>query len=390
MYTNIEFLGTEPIENMITSMHFQMDRIIFFGYQQIIKEYRKQTECFLKKYCNVKEVVFHAVSPKDLSSVVDAMKSVIVEEQKKGNELFFDVTGGESLILVAFGMLSKEYDLPMHMYDIEEDKLIELNKSTEKIISKFVKKQKVELTLERYIEMRGAKINHELDKKFLDKEDEKFMEYVRKLWLVIAANKEYWNPFSDVLKSQFAPNDDLYASADLDDVAKALKKYRDFHSVPLFKDFLTEVANTGALVDLRMKDGRCSFRYHSFAMKECLWKGGTILELHVYEEMKKNGTTDVDESVHIDWDGYIYGEFGKDVLNEIDVLAIKGNVPIFISCKSGKISEGNALQPMYELETVASRFGGKYARKVLATLQPITGVYAERAKEMGIELWCCE
>lgn len=56
MYTNIEFSGTEPIENVITSMHFQIDRIIFFGYQEIIKEYRKQTESFLKKYCNVKEV----------------------------------------------------------------------------------------------------------------------------------------------------------------------------------------------------------------------------------------------------------------------------------------------------------------------------------------------
>ena len=45
------------------------------------------------------------------------------------------------------------------------------------------------------------------------------------------------------------------------------------------------------------------------------------------------------------------------------------------------------LMALYELETITSRFGGKYARKVLATLQPVTGIYAERAKEMGIELW---
>ena len=50
------------------------------------------------------------------------------------------------------------------------------------------------------------------------------------------------------------------------------------------------------------------------------------------------------------------------------------------------MNEGQALVPMYELQTIATRFGGKYARKVLATVQPIQGVYVERAKELGIEL----
>lgn len=96
------------------------------------------------------------------------------------------------------------------------------------------------------------------------------------------------------------------------------------------------------------------------------------------------------QSVHIDWDGDIHiPRTAADVSNEIDVMALDGNTPIFISCKAGSMDEGKALNAMYELETVASRFGGKYVKKVLATLQPITGAYAERAKEMNIELLCC-
>lgn len=36
------------------------------------------------------------------------------------------------------------------------------------------------------------------------------------------------------------------------------------------------------------------------------------------------------------------------------------------------------------IQTVASRFGGKYAKKVLVTANTLGEVYMERAKEMGI------
>ena len=61
-------------------------------------------------------------------------------------------------------------------------------------------------------------------------------------------------------------------------------------------------------------------------------------------------------------------------------------MPKFISCKTGKMSPTNTLHALYELNTVASRFGGKYARKVLVSSRPINDVYRTRAQEMGIEV----
>ena len=67
-------------------------------------------------------------------------------------------------------------------------------------------------------------------------------------------------------------------------------------------------------------------------------------------------------------------------------MSLKGLIPIFISCKSGKMTEKNTLHALYELDTVANRFGGKYAKKVLVAPQGIVDVYKMRALAMGIEI----
>nr|MCR4841799.1 DUF1887 family protein [Eubacterium sp.] len=88
----------------------------------------------------------------------------------------------------------------------------------------------------------------------------------------------------------------------------------------------------------------------------------------------------------LDWDGCIHPGSGDDVINEIDVLSLAGNVVTFTSCKSGKLNGQSALHPLYELEAVAKRFGGRYARKRLVLIHPLGDVYVERAREMGIEV----
>ena len=51
MNINIEFLDVEPIENVITCMHHKMDKVIYFGYENIVQKYEKRTRDFLEKYC---------------------------------------------------------------------------------------------------------------------------------------------------------------------------------------------------------------------------------------------------------------------------------------------------------------------------------------------------
>lgn len=386
MFVNIEFLGGEPIENVITCMNFQIDKTIFFGYAGVIEEQREAAVHFLKKYCKVKEVIFQSLPHTDLPVILEMMRAAIRREIEQGNQVFFDVTGGESLILVAFGILSREFETPMHMYDVEGNRLIELEEGVEKSIGAEGVPQKVQWNLDSYIEMYGGVINYQLHKELKDADHPDFGAVVGKIWDVARKHDAWWNPFSDFCRKHFIPDAHLQVSVSARTVISALHAGRNNLTVPAkLNQILDDLERAGALDCVKHENGRYSFRYHSKSIQDCLWGGGSILELYTFLQ-ERNGTDDCRVGVHIDWDGVIHQASGIDVLNEVDVLALRGNIPTFISCKSGKMGSAQSLHALYELETVAKRFGGRYARKVLVTTKPMANVYLSRAEEMGIEV----
>lgn len=386
MVVNFEFLDEEPIENIITCMNFKIDKVVFFGYHEVIQKEKLRTEVFLKKYCDVQTVVFHALSHTDLQSTLSTMRKEVELERSRKNKVFFDITGGESLILVAFGILSKEIECPMHMYDIEADKLIELNDGIESKISEEIEHRKIKMTLELLIKMRGGTINNRLHKNIKELDDSAFIDDVEKIYQIAKNNWDYWNPFSDFLRNTMVPVNELRVSKDAHTVVNALNASTScLNTINKLNEIVDQFANAGILLDVVHQNGQYRFTFKSQEIKDCLWEGGSILELHTcLRESKKS--SECKSGVHLDWDGVIHEQAGRDVFNEIDVLSIEGNVPIFISCKSGKMNAQQKLHALYELDTVTKRFGGKYAKKVLVTTKELGDVYNERAKEMGIEV----
>ena len=388
MVVNFEFLDDEPIENLITCMNFKIDRVVFFGYHKTIEEQKDRTEKFLQKYCGVQTVVFHALSQHDLQSTLNSMRKEVQYERSQKNQIYFDITGGEDLILVAFGMLSKEFEMSMHMYDVTAGKLIELDKGACDDLSKSAGARTVPMTLDMLVEMRGGRINNNLHKGIKDANDPEFMDDAEKIYQVARQNWDCWNPFSDFLRNKMASEDltslqvSLNTHMVLDALAKSKTKLNDVYKLNAIIDSL---AAEGILLDVNHSDGFYGFRFKNQAVKECLWEGGSVLELHIYRE-EVGHSSDCRVGVHLDWDGIIHDGPGVDVLNEIDVLSLNGNVPTFISCKSGKMGADASLHALYELETVAERFGGKYARKVLVSAKNLEPVYFKRAAEMGIEV----
>lgn len=384
MTVNFGLLGDEPIENLITCMNFEIDKAVFFGYNRTLKEQKEKTERFLKENCGVREVSFHALSQKDLRSSVRTMRREVRREFLQHNDLYFDITGGKPLSLVAVGILAKEFDLPIHLYDIPSGRLTEL-KVGRPVIRDHVPRKTVPMSLELLIEMHGGKINERFQKDYKERSDTDFSEDIRKLYEVSVRNTEYWNPFSDFLKTALA-SDDLQVCRELPEVKNALSSSRTALKTRKTLDRLVdELAETGALTGVERENGQYRFRFKNREIRECLRDGGSLLELYTfYQEAERS--RDCRCGVHIDWDGVIHRKPGIDVLNEIDVLALEGYTPVFISCKSGKLDGQQTLHALYELETVASRFGGKYAKKILVTMKNPGTVYRERAREMGIEL----
>ena len=388
MVVNFEFLGGEPIENLITCMNFKVDKVVFFGYHKVIEEQKARTEKFLKKYCEVQTVVFHPLSQSDLQSTLNTMRKEVQHEHCQKNQIYFDITGGESLILVAFGMLSKEFETSIHMYDIVADKLIELDEGAKASISKDVEARKIPMSLKLLVKMHGGKINKKLHKEIKGIDDSEFMDDVEKIFQIAKQNWDCWNPFSDFLRATMIPVDaetlqvSKRAQTVIDALSASTTKLKTVRKLNEIVDALTEA---GALTDVDHENGHYRFRFKNQEIKDCLWEGGSILELHTCHKEARH-SSECQVGVHLDWDGVIHDQPGVDVLNEIDVLTLDGNVPTFISCKSGKMGAQQSLHALYELETVARRFGGKYAKKVLVTTKDLQPVYMERAAEMGIEV----
>ena len=79
------------------------------------------------------------------------------------------------------------------------------------------------------------------------------------------------------------------------------------------------------------------------------------------------------------------GEKRDAVTNEIDVMAVRGIQPVFISCKTCEIRT----EALNELAILRDRFGGTGSRALIVTSASASrgrNVMRRRASELGIEV----
>ena len=197
-----DFLDEDAIENIITCLEYKLDKVIYFGSNELIKLNRSRIKYALLNICNVDNVEFFAIESKNLDALIENLERVILKELIPTNHLFFDVTGGEGLNLVAFGMLSQKHNLALHMYDILSGELTQLN-NIGYTLDQCCKKQNIKLDLSQYIRMQGGIINQELQKDCKNVDNPELVPYIDGLWSVVKKYAPQWNMFSNFLKNEF-------------------------------------------------------------------------------------------------------------------------------------------------------------------------------------------
>ncbi|MBS6183473.1 MAG: DUF1887 family CARF protein [Clostridium celatum] len=133
-------------------------------------------------------------------------------------------------------------------------------------------------------------------------------------------------------------------------------------------------------ISYRKEKDKITVNFNNGYIKAFIFKSGTWLEIEINKLI--NSIEEVDEAkngVMFLWD-----DENQAVRNELDVVAVKDSVPIFISCKdSDKYNE----MALNELNVYAEKFGGENSYKILvATKEPIKSPVRTRAKEMDIHL----
>ena len=222
-----------------------------------------------------------------------------------------------------------------------------------------------------------------------------FKRDIHAMWEICRQNARLWNTQLCV----FEAAERLTGAADAltvrvpteqlrEEVERSGGKFRFFWQI------INGLTDAGLLCDFDSDDEMTCVTYKNEQVKRCLTVAGRALEMKVFlaalEATENDGTktyNDVMNGVCIDWDGDVRADRdGYDTENEIDVLMMHGMVPVFVSCKNGYVDKDE----LYKLHAVATRFGGKYAKKVLVATSlgdsDFSNYLRQRAEDMGIRL----
>ena len=133
-------------------------------------------------------------------------------------------------------------------------------------------------------------------------------------------------------------------------------------------------------ITLRNTTDKITIDFLNNYLKAFIFKSGTWLEIETNKLINK--IDEIDESKNGVM--FLWNDSNEIVRNEVDVVAVKDSVPIFISCKdSDKYNE----MALNELNVYAEKLGGDNSYKILvATKAPIKSPVKIRAKEMGINI----
>jgi hypothetical protein len=349
--TVIELFDESKTENIISILCEKYDRIVFVGDKTVMNDIAAENAGrFVKN--NFPEIQFSFVYPKadDVKSAVEALDDIITEY----GDCCFEATGGSDAVLIAVGIISERYNLPIINYDVRNP-------------GKVTKR----LSLHQVVELNGGVV--EDFENNIRTADSVLRKDVSFLWRMGRNDPEFWIKGGKLLGECQAHLSGLK-------VHIRNRTLREFESV-----FLNKLSSAGFIEELQTRNNTLTFYYRDDKIRRILIKAGNLLELvtffAVYSRIPESdvyrGVTLVHESESPD-------EF---VRNEVDVMFMQGLQPVFVSCKAGNISK----DALYELETVATRFGGKYAKKMLVTgciRQNCTNYeyFEKRAKSMGITL----
>ena len=367
--TVLEFFDKNPLENLVTALTLRPDRIIFFGSAELMQQQREACMTLLKQKKINTEVIWQRVDCENLPLLIEVLTRTVESEPA----CIIDVTGGEDLVLVAAGAvyqkLNSTHNLQLQRFDLASGRFFDCD-GDEKVLNS----ELPHLTVSENVALRGGIVRYQSSEGSGTEPWELTAELKKAvdcLWRISCRDPSQWNSAISVLRGQEKRpdrNKSLQVTVNLARLKKAVER-TDAGYCYLYA-LLHELRDNGLFLDFIETEDKISYRYRDAQLFRLLAKAGNVQELKILllavgmkNEDGSPWCTDAVNGVYIDWDGALHSRYEpeKDTENEIDVLLMRGIFPVFISCKNGIVKE----EELYKLGTVADRFGGKYARRIL-------------------------
>lgn len=368
MNTLIELYDERAIENILAPDMFHPRRIIYLCPREVLRDHTRQQKlaAFYRKRGWEPELIFVGTSLFEADRILRQLFTI----EEKYPDCAIDVTGGSDAALFAAGMFAARKGVPAFTYSRRKNRFYDISGAD------FADDLYCDLTysIEDFFLMAGGtllpgRVDNHILSQYLPYFDPFFSCFLRfrHEWPTIIS---YIQRISPAEYGQIPP---------LDITGSYTVKGERGSRNSANEDALQELARIGFIQDLTIiPDQQVSFRFRDVHTRAWLRDVGSVLELYTYKACVDAAIFhDVISSAVVRWDDVLgHGS----VLNEIDVMAARGVIPLFLSCKACDIKT----EALNELAILRDRFGGKGAKAVIVTTESCNAAARHRAAQLGI------
>lgn len=368
MKTLIEIYDERAIENVIGPETFKPENVVYVCPAEIAQDRKRQDK--LRRFFSSRGLQIRLQFAECSMYKADTIYRQFHEIVGKYKDCVVDITGGTDAALFAAGMFCQETGTPVFTYSRKKNRFYDISNAP------FA--DELKCTLEYKVEdffsmaggvMRMGRVDNKILGGYLDKYDKFFDIFLkhRRRW---ADEINFMQRISYVDREEeisLHVDGDFYQKGERGSTLKA--------NVNL----LEQLQELGFISGLHVEpEKRVVFDFADRNVRSWLRDVGSVLELFMYKKCIEAGIfRDIVSSAVVDWDG---SRGHGSVSNEIDVVATRGIVPLFISCKATEIKT----EAINELAILSDRFGGKGAKAIIATTENCNASIRHRAAQLGI------
>ena len=366
--TLVELYDERPLENVLSVQVFSPGRVVYVCPRNVSKDGKKQRD--IKNYLRMKgykgDIRFVQADMYSTKDVLRALREISARYPAP----VLDITGGTDQALFAGGVISGEMDMPAFTYSRRGNKFFSINDAPfgEELPCD------VSLSVEDCFLMAGGAVKKgRVDNAVLGS----YMSIYEPFFELFMRFKRSWTSIINWMQRASAPvNGVIYLDVDS---SRALRGENGM--IHINEDALIQLEDIGMLKNLKLGDpNRVSFSFRDAQIRQWLRDVGSVLETMVYKTcLDLKVFDDVCTSVVVDWQGDLKQ---GNITNELDVMATKGIMPVFISCKTCPIRT----EALNELSVLRDRFGGKIARAAIVSASSCQVITRHRAQELDISV----
>ena len=368
MDTLIELYDERAIENILAPDMFRPQRIIYLCPTELAQNRSRQEKLkafFLRRGWEPELIFLEASLFK-----ADSILRQLIRIHEEYPDCALDVTGGSDAALFAAGMFAAQTGAPAFTYSRKRNRFYS--------ISGAAFADDLECTLSYSVEdfflMAGGtllpgRVDNEILTTYLNDFEPFFACFLRfrRDWLKIIS---YIQRISPAEPGQTPP---------LSVRGKYTVKGERGSRISAHEAALNAFGDIGFIESLEIVPGEAvSFRFRDANVRAWLRDVGSVLELYAYKACVDAGIfNDVISSAVVRWDDTVgHGS----VSNEIDVMAARGVIPLFLSCKTSDVKT----EALNELAVLRDRFGGKGAKAAIVTTEYCNAAARHRAAQLDI------